>query len=162
MKKKIIIGSIFTVISIMVLTLSYQDTTEHRNVYYDTVLKFVTEDIDLLDYNIDPQLMAECVVDTSEMKMKGTRLDILRSKQYDLYETWIRIKLGEKVFTEKEDIQRFGVQIAGNGAHTNFGVSYQYCVDKVPPHNQQKILEDDDWARKVAINVRLWWEDIVK
>jgi hypothetical protein len=160
MKKQLIILGIATLAFIVLSAVSYQETSKARDTYFDKVHEFVVSDIDLLDYNIDPIKMAECVVDITEMKMRGTRFYIVRLGQYNLYSTWIDIKLGKTVFTEKQDIIDFGVEIASGEAHTNFGISYQYCVERVAPFNQQQILEDDDWARKVAINVRLWWDDL--
>jgi hypothetical protein len=159
--KKIIIATIAAVVVIAVFTLEYQKTDKARAAYTTEVLRFVTEDVELLDYDIDPAKMTGCVVNTSVVKMRGTRFDSLLRDQYDLYTTWIKIKLGDKVYTDIKDIQAFGVEIAGSGAHTNFGVSYQYCIERVAPFNQQQTQEDDDWGRKVAINVRLWWNDLI-
>jgi hypothetical protein len=160
-EKKALIALGIAVMTFIVLSaISYQETSKARDVYFVKVHEFVVSDTDLLDYHIDPIEMAECVVDTTGVKMRGTRFDIVRLGQYDLYSTWIDIKLGKTVFTERRDIINFGVKIASGEVHTNFGISYQYCVERVAPFNQQQILEDDDWARKVAINVRLWWNDL--
>ena len=160
MKKQLIIFGVAILAFIVLSVVSYQETSKARDIYFDKVHEFVVSDTDLLDYDIDPIKMAECVVDTTEMKMRGTRFDVVRLQQYELYATWIDIKLGKTVFTERQDILDFGARVAGGEAHTNFGVSYQYCVERVAPFNQQQVLEDDDWARKVAINVRLWWNGL--
>ena len=152
--KKIVLTILVAIIAGTVLWLSFSETTKARDAYRETVMKFVELDTDLKDYDIDSVRMTDCTVETSEMKMRGTRLDTLRLSEYEGYSQWINIKLGAIPFTDPKEIRDFGMWVASTGAHTNFGVAYHYCIEKVAPHNEHVILDDDGMAQRVAVNVQ--------
>ncbi len=162
MRKLIIL---LALIGAVVLTLLQfkTDTSPARLAYVAAVQDYTAADSELADYNISPIDMAECVVELTEGHMRGFSSSISRIEQLGMYEKWVRIKSGEKgLFTDAQSAKDFGMKVVGQGAHTTFGTSYQYCIERVAPHNQEQILADEDWVANKKEELSKWWADLIK
>ncbi len=143
---------------------SYQgkiDNDPYRLAYVETIAEYAENDTDLRDYNIDPKKMAECVLEGTERGMRGfIDSSLTRREQLVMFTNWIRIKNGETVFNNVSEVREFGMKIVGQGVHTAFGTSYQYCVERVAPHSQEDILAKEDWIANKVNDISKWWEKV--
>jgi hypothetical protein len=130
-RKKWIVLTIFILVSVFIFTDTYKRVDIERIKYESKISRFVTTDKDAIQYNIDVVKMTDCVSDYTSRKMRGFSISDKRVEQYKLYVNWLDIKMGIIIHESLQDIRDFGVKILGDSVHTNFGVSYQYCMDKM-------------------------------
>ncbi len=130
-RKKWIVLTIFILVAVFVFTDTYKKVDIERIKYESKITRFVTTDQDAIQYNVDPIKMTTCVSDYTSRKMRGFTVSDRRAEQYKLYVKWLDVKMGIIIHKSLQDIKNFGVKILGDNVHTNFGVSYQYCMDKI-------------------------------
>jgi hypothetical protein len=158
-RNKIIAGVLLIIAGTVFAIVNRTDTSPARATYIAVITTYVENDIDLKDYNIDTEKMAQCVLEGTERGMKGfIDSSLTRKEQLEMYTDWVRIKNGVKVHDNINDVREFGMKVVGQGAHTSFGTAYQYCIERVSPHNQEDIAAKEDWVANKVIDISKWWD----
>ncbi|MGY6277481.1 hypothetical protein [Methylomonas sp. MgM2] len=117
------------VLLILIPTLFVAGCTEKAE-YEKAVLEQMEKDQDIKDYNIEPTIMVNCVVETSSKKMPGlVAIDPSRREAYKNYTTMLRLydtSDPRKTLDELRD--SFGSAKALADAHANYAESVVECV----------------------------------
>ncbi len=103
--------------------------SEHQQ-FEETVLSQMKSDKDIADYNIDPEDITDCVVDTSTKEMPGIFPADPRRKPYLIgYSKMLGLKTSEKPQELlKELTEIFGSSKGIADAHKNYSTSVMMCV----------------------------------
>jgi hypothetical protein len=107
--------------------------------YEQAVLQQVKKDNDIKDYNIEPKIMVDCVVQTSSKNMSGLLpFDPARRQAYKNYSKMLRLNESEdpqKTMTELREA--FGSPKALAEAHANFAESVLECMFGVVTNKEE-------------------------
>jgi hypothetical protein len=107
--------------------------------YEQAVLQQVKKDNDIKDYNIEPKIMVDCVVQTSSKNMSGLLpFDPARRQAYKNYSKMLRLNESEdpqKTMTELREA--FGSPKALAEAHANFAESVLECMSGVVTNKEE-------------------------
>lgn len=104
-----------------------------KSEYEAAVLEDMKQEQDVKDYKIDPELMAECVIETTKEKMPGFYdLDPYRRQAYKNYTKMLKLsKSADPKKTLDELRQDFGSPKDLAEAHSNFTESMVNCYSAV-------------------------------
>ncbi len=107
--------------------------------YEKAVLEEMQKEQDVKDYKIDPETMAQCVIDTTELKMPGFfELDPYRRAAYKNYTKMLTLmKASDPKKTLDELRKDFGSPKALADAHSNFTESMMNCYTAVIAQSDQ-------------------------
>ncbi|MDP7536755.1 MAG: hypothetical protein QF470_02880 [Methylococcales bacterium] len=130
--------------------------TDEKNQYQEHILKLMKTDQDLIDYELDPEEVTRCVVDTSGKKMIGFfSWDPRRTPIYLAYTKLIQFKLNLTTLSNQAEKnpqndpknelnelrELFGSAQALADAHRNFSDSVLGCFEsltsKTDPDNKK-------------------------
>jgi len=116
--------------SLSVLTLA---ACSDKNEYHQTVLDLVTNDADIRSYHLDPETIADCIVDLTSKEMPGVLpFEPRRQDTYRGYTQMISLKTStnpEEVL--KELRESFGSAKGLAEAHMNYSKSYLECISTI-------------------------------
>jgi hypothetical protein len=158
--KKIILGLLVVIVGSIFVIQNKTDNDPDRLAYIEALTVYIEMDTDLRDYNIPTKEMSECVLELTERGMRGFSSSMTRKDELEMYTQWVQVKTGKALFNNPGDAQALGMKVVGQGAHTNFGSSYQYCIERVAPHNQEQIAADEDWVENKAEDITKWWDSL--
>lgn len=104
-----------------------------KSEYEAAVLEDMKQEQDVKDYKIDPELMADCVIETTREKMPGFYdLDPYRRQAYKNYTKMLKLsKSTDPKKTLDELRQDFGSPKGLAEAHSNFTESMMNCYSAV-------------------------------
>ena len=109
--------------------------------YEQAVQLQVEKDKDIKDYNIDPKVMVDCVVQTSSKNMPGLfPIDPERMKAYKNYSKMLRLNESEdpkKIMNELREA--FGSPKALADAHANYAESVMECISGVVTNEEENM-----------------------
>lgn len=107
--------------------------------YEEAVLAQMATEKDLVDYNIDPKRMTECVVDLSVKGMPGSfPLDPIRLTSYQNYTKMLSMDTVEDKKGMLDELRKvFGSPKELAAAHSNFTESVMNCMASI-------IMESED------------------
>jgi hypothetical protein len=119
MKKILVIASLILLVG-----------CEEKKEYEQAVLEQMKNEKDIKDYNIDPQIMTQCVVTTSSEHMPGfIFFDPKRRQAYKDYSTMMNLAKTEDPKKSLEDLrQAFGSAKGLADAHSNYTESVVECL----------------------------------
>jgi hypothetical protein len=114
-------------ISLSILTLA---SCSERDEYRQTILDLVNNDDDVRSYHIDPEKIADCILDMSSKKMPGILpFEPRRTKAYIGYTKMIALKTSHKPAEVLNDLRKiFGSAKGLAAAHMNYSESYLECL----------------------------------
>lgn len=132
MKKLIVI-----LLSVMFLTAC----TEEKQHYEQAVLKQMQVDPDIKDYNLDPQVMTECVVDMTSRKMPGiVSFDPRRGPYYLGYSKLISVTKAADPQEELKQIREFfGSSEEIRKALNNYSDSVMQCITALVSKSEEEL-----------------------
>jgi len=109
--------------------------------YEAAVLSELQSDKDLKDYNIDPEIMTDCLVDLSSKEMPGLfSFDIVRLESYRKYTKMLSMRTVEdKKKTFEELKTTFGSLKELAEAKKNYTVSRMDCIAAIIKKTEPKI-----------------------
>ncbi|NYT46672.1 MAG: hypothetical protein H0A75_02410 [Candidatus Methanofishera endochildressiae] len=118
--------------------------------YKETVLEQITNDPDIQSYHLDPQSIADCIVDLSSKKMAGiVPFDPMRKVAYKGYAKMIAVKKSEKPEEVLAELREsFGSAQGLADAHRNYSKSYLECISTVT--NRELDEEDEEEVIEVT------------
>ena len=127
------------IISLSILTLS---ACSEQTEYEKTVLEQISNDSDVKSYHLDPETVADCIVDLSSKKMPGfLPFEPRRLAAYKGYTKMIAIKTSEKPEEVLKELREsFGSAQGLADAHRNYSKSYLECISTVT----NRELDDDE------------------
>lgn len=133
-------------------TLLLTACTEQQE-YEATVLAQMKKDPDIQSYHLDPERVADCIVDLSSKKMSGlTPFEPIRKTAYKGYTKMIAIKTSEKPEEVLAELREsFGSSQALADAHRNYSKSYLECISTVTNLK----LDDNEESEKDEITEEL-------
>lgn len=101
--------------------------------YEETVYEQIKNDIDVKSYHLDPETVADCIVDLSSKGMPGIiPFEPRRSAAYKGYTKMIAIKSSEKPEQVLAELREsFGSAQGLADAHRNYSKSYLECISTV-------------------------------
>lgn len=114
--------------------------------YERIVFEQMKSDKDVKDYNIDPEAMSKCVVETSSGKMPGLMaFDPKRKDAYKNYSKMLELNKSEDPKKTLEELRvAFGSPKALSEAHANYAESIVDCMSgmvtstEIPTGNSEK------------------------
>lgn len=127
---------------IIITTFALTGCFEEKKLFEQAVLKQLQADQDIKDYDLNPQEMMHCTVDTAAKKMPGLfSFDPKRQPIYAGYTKMINLKTADKPeATLKELAEIFGSGKAVAEAQRNYSesvfVCFQNLVSKTDPDAQ--------------------------
>lgn len=101
-----------------------------KDEYRQAVLEQMTNEQDIKDYKINPEIMADCVVETSSKKMPGLLpIDPERRQAYKNYVRMIQLNKSEEPKALLDELRTvFGSPKGLADAHANYSESVVECV----------------------------------
>lgn len=127
----------------LLLTACFEEKTH----FEQAVLHQMQAEQDIKDYNLDPDRMTQCVVETTSNKMPGLfPLDPRRKPFYDGYAKMLELKTSknpQSVLKELRDL--FGSGQAVAKAHANYSDSVINCINSMVSETE----EDQNEAEQV-------------
>lgn len=101
--------------------------------YEQAVLQQVEKDKDIKDYNIDPIVMVDCVVQESSKNMPGLfPIDPERKKAYKNYSKMLKLNESEDPKKTMSELREaFGSPKGLADAHANYAESIVECISGV-------------------------------
>lgn len=126
-------------LSIVMIALCLTGCTDKNN-YEQAVLADIEKEKDVTDYKIEPEYMADCVVDLSSKKMPGFfPLDPYRLQAYRNYTKMLTLaKSADPKQTLEELRTDFGSAKKLAEAHSNYTESYLDCISAVIMEAEKK------------------------
>lgn len=125
-------------ILLFVVAISMMGCAE-KGEYKQAVLEQMRNDQDIKDYNVEPEIMATCVVETSAKKMPGlVPFDPSRRQAYKNYVKMIQLNKSEdpkKLLEELRDV--FGSPKNLADAHSNYSESVVDCLSGLVTNGEQ-------------------------
>lgn len=111
-----------------------------KNQYEQAVLEQMQADKDIKDYKIEPQHMADCVVDLSSKKMPGLfPLDPARLTAYRNYSKMLTLTDAEDQQKTLEDLRTsFGSPQSLADAHRNYTESVMNCLSAIVMESEEE------------------------
>jgi hypothetical protein len=108
--------------------------------YEQAVLAQLKSDQDVKDYKIDPERMADCVVDTSSRNMPGViPADSERKKAYIAYTKMLTLTKSKNPQQVMDELRKeFGSAQGLASAHSNFTDSILSCQTALISENEEK------------------------
>lgn len=109
--------------------------------YEQAVLQQVERDKDIKDYNIDPKIMVDCVVQTSSKDMPGlVPFDPERSKAYKNYSKMLKLNETEDPKKTMDELREaFGTPKGLADAHANYAESVVECISGLVTNEETKM-----------------------
>ena len=125
----------------LLITLGLLSACAEQDQYEQAVLAQLKNDQDIIDYHIDPERMASCVVDTSSQHMPGAfPLDPERKKAYLAYAKMVDLKKSQNPEQVMKDLRaEFGSAQELANAHSNYSESILNCQTAMISEGEQKI-----------------------
>jgi len=139
MKKLIVIG--------MLLILS---GCAEKKEYEQAVLEQMKVEKDIKDYNIEPEKITECVVQTSTAKMPGLfEIDPERITAYKNYTKMLKLSSSEDPKKTIEELRTdFGSPKKLAEAHSNYTESMVECISGLVTNTEQGLKESEQPAER--------------
>lgn len=117
-----------------------------KNQYEQAVLEQMKKEKDIQDYKIDPEHMADCVVDLTSKNMPGIfEGDPKRMTAYRNYTKMLTLKDSSDPKKTLEELRNdFGSAKALADAHSNYTESMMNCISAVIMESEEEAATDTE------------------